>query len=284
MAPLRLALAALLLLVAEGANVGASLQIDRAHVMAPAATAAEKSEAPPVKVEEAAGLRAKLRQGATWLGSFHVLRNVHESVAQAIHRHRSHGTAPTGPQVVMASGADGTEDLMATIITTIISMFLWLVLYLVVAYVYSQNFLSPPVDLEKAQEAFKDQGFTHGPFSCHEDMEILAWSCCCGGIRWADTMQSLGMLSFWMAVGLFMFTILADTFTGGAVMWIVLAVVFTYYRQEIRKKFTMKNDGEDQVKDFGMWCCCACCAIAQEARHFKLAPKMEGKEAAALHA
>lgn len=135
--------------------------------------------------------------------------------------------------------------------------------------------------MEKATETFKDQGFAHGPFECHEDMEILAWSCCCGSIRWADTLQATGMLSFWLALAIFMFTVLLEAFTGGVVMWIVVALIFTYYRQELRKKFSMKNDGEDQIKDFGMWCCCACCAIAQEARHIKEAPKMKQEMLAA---
>jgi len=169
---------------------------------------------------------------------------------------------------------DEATEVMATIIATIISISTWLLVVAGVAYFYKRSYLSAPVDVEKAQVAFKDQGFVHGPFECHEDIEILAWSCFCGGIRWADTMQAISMLTFWVALALFMVTAVLDAFTGGLLMWIVVSVCFTYYRQEIRRKFLMKNDGEDQVKDFAMWCCCACCAIAQEARHIKEMPKL----------
>merc|ERR550537_1909894 len=96
-------------------------------------------------------------------------------------------------------------------------------------------------------------------------------------------MDSVKLVGFWVAIALFMTLEILDMMTG-ITMWILVAVFFAYYRQELRKKLNMKNDSEDAIKDFAMWCCCACCAITQEARQVKDAPKEEPTKEGALEA
>mmetsp|Transcript_93317 Transcript_93317/g.200260 ORF Transcript_93317/g.200260 Transcript_93317/m.200260 type:complete len:306 (+) Transcript_93317:99-1016(+) len=300
MKALRPTLAFLLVFAAAGASTGgngAYLQVRQARTMEPATPEAEQppqqlaagasTAAQPAAVVAYAhqvevGVKEKLHRVAAWLGSFPLVHGVHHGVALALRRGRSMvgGKGATQQPMTIDPNEAEAEDLLTTLISTMISLSFWALLVGGVGFLYKQYYITPPVDIEKATASFKDQNFVHGPFSCFDDLEILAWSCCCGGIRWADTMQSIGVVTFWVGIALFMFTVILDTFTGGILMWIVIAVIFTYYRQELRKKFSMKNEGEDQFKDFCMWCCCGVCAIAQEARHVKDLPKLKQEEQA----
>merc|ERR1719401_1955914 len=143
------------------------------------------------------------------------------------------------------------------------------------ALLYHAHKLSPIVDLDLAKERFEGEEFRHSPFSCFEDMEICCWSCWCGGVRWADTMNALGLFSFWLAILTYLVICFLETCTGGVTVWVLVALFFTYFRQELRKKMNMRNDGETIFYDFLLWCCCIPCAIAQEARQIKEAPASE---------
>eukprot|EP00913_Durusdinium_trenchii_P010667 g10007.t1 len=99
--------------------------------------------------------------------------------------------------------------------------------------------------------------------------------------RWADTMKAAGLLGFWTALLLFMLVahLRAAAQDYGPMMglaaWLCSTAFFTYYRQQLRALFSIKNDTMDKVKDFTMWCCCCFCAAAQEAREVRDFQKAE---------
>jgi len=98
-------------------------------------------------------------------------------------------------------------------------------------------------------------------------------------------MDVLGFLGFWVAVLILIGVSLLDTLTGG-MSWFFAAAMFTYFRQQIRKKFEMKNETIDVATDYLLWLCCPCCSTVQEARQTleisaKLVMPEEGKEAEA---
>lgn len=154
------------------------------------------------------------------------------------------------------------------------SLLAWLGMVLLFALFYRVVKADQPINMERAREHFQGSGFTHGAFACLEDLDTSLWSCCCFGARWADTMSAAGLLSFWVAVVLFLGIQLMQSAVQGLVVWAVAAMIFTYFRQQLRTAFALKNDGDDQVKDFALWCCCFCCALVQEARQVKLAAKL----------
>lgn len=148
--------------------------------------------------------------------------------------------------------------------------FLWLTLTPLVAWVYKAYKASPPIDLEKARQDFAGQDFMYGPFSCYEDRDVMLWSLLCPSARWADTMGTTRLLSFWAGFGVFMVACLANILLTRPMMWIFSALILTFYRQQLRKDLGLRNEGDDQVKDFAMWAFCCCFAVAQEARQVKL--------------
>lgn len=284
MAPIRPTLAALLLYAAAAAGSGSggvALQARRAR----APVESEHSEQPPERLaaeapaaaaEPATRESAPVRPGAAWAKALALPRRLRHGVVVAVRRSRALlGGAQQGAAAQPGeAGYTEEDDMVVTLISTLFSMVFGMTMVIGVAVLYQHlGLMTPEVDLEAAQETFKDEGFAHGPFECHEDMETMCWSCWCPGIRWSDNMQAVDILKFWLALALFLSIAFLDTFTGGLLIWVLIAGMFAAYRQKLRTKFNMKNDGEDQLKDFGMWCCCACCAIAQEARHIKMAPK-----------
>merc|ERR1719401_1457766 len=95
------------------------------------------------------------------------------------------------------------------------------------ALLYHAHKLSPIVDLDLAKERFEGEEFRHSPFSCFEDMEICCWSCWCSGVRWADTMNAVGLFSFWAAILTYLVICLLETCTGGITVWVLVALFFT---------------------------------------------------------
>lgn len=54
------------------------------------------------------------------------------------------------------------------------------------------------------------------------------------------------------------------TFTISHILFVGIAV---YYRQQLREKFGLSSGTWDTIlQDCIVWCCCPCCAAAQEAR------------------
>jgi len=163
----------------------------------------------------------------------------------------------------------------------IVSIILWLGLAAGATYLYKLKVALPELEVEKAKAQFEGQDFKHHFCSCFEDMELCCYSCWCMGCRWADNVNALGLLSFWLALVLFIVLTQFAQITG-LLGWIVMALVFTYYRQQMRTTLGMVNETEDKVKDFGMWCCCFFCATVQEARQIKEAALAQGVIGAAV--
>mmetsp|Transcript_64314 Transcript_64314/g.114280 ORF Transcript_64314/g.114280 Transcript_64314/m.114280 type:complete len:271 (+) Transcript_64314:85-897(+) len=123
--------------------------------------------------------------------------------------------------------------------------------------------------LEKDAPATID-GFDYGLFRtddcCSKDALLCFCSWCCTGIRWADTVNQAALLPYWS--GLFVFTVLVglNEVSMGVSGCLFLGVAVKL-RQELRKKFNIENgSSQSLVMDCLVWCCCAPCAAAQEAR------------------
>jgi Cys-rich protein (TIGR01571 family) len=157
------------------------------------------------------------------------------------------------------------------------SLLLWSCLACLVAYFYSNRKEKPgSVDAEKQNEGAESfQEWKHGLFSCHEDPEVTLCACCCPSIRWALTISYVpGLLSFWVAFFIYVCVELLGGLTAGTIGWVCLALLCTAYRQELRQKFNMEQQGGmTYITDAMTYLCCTCCAIAQEARHVEDALK-----------
>jgi len=160
-----------------------------------------------------------------------------------------------------------------------VTFVLWFILYALLAFYYHNYVLYyQPVneDREKEEERihFKDfQEFKSGLFDCTTGPGIMFWSCCCPGIRWADTMSKLNIHRFWPG-----FWLMTGLYAIGfiplctLVCFSIVVVYMTYHRQEFRKKFEFEEQGGATVfTDCLTYCFCMCCAVAQEARHTRQA-------------
>merc|ERR1719424_1292661 len=103
---------------------------------------------------------------------------------------------------------------------------LWLVFYIILAMYYHKYVLYYAPEEEdwatkERTEHFRDfQDWRSGLCGCAQYPGITFWSCCCPGIRWADTMDEVGIHRFYH--GFFMMTCL------WALMFIPIATVFVF--------------------------------------------------------
>lgn len=121
--------------------------------------------------------------------------------------------------------------------------------------------------------------FSSGLLSCQKKPNITFWSFCCPGIRWSDTMDKLGIFRFWMGFWITTALYCISFIPSATIICQLMVVMFmTYHRQAIRKAFEFEEQGGlSWVTDCFTYLCCMCCAIAQEARHTRLACIMEHK-------
>lgn len=104
-----------------------------------------------------------------------------------------------------------------------------------------------------------------------QDPKICFWSCFCPCIRWADTLDTMGIMGFWSAFSLSVTTTLLTEITYGLSWWMLL-LGLVYFRRRFRKKFKMDTTTYCvQAADCLGLCCCLPCALAQEARHAQAA-------------
>merc|ERR1719263_2268082 len=76
-----------------------------------------------------------------------------------------------------------------------------------------------------------------------------------------------GLLKFWVAFGIYLGMDFVGGLIGDSFFWLLIAIVCAGYRQELRIKFNMKNQGGmTYVQDCLLYCCCTVCALTQEAR------------------
>merc|ERR1719478_1472358 len=73
---------------------------------------------------------------------------------------------------------------------------------------------------------------------------ICFWSCCCPGIRWADSMSKLGIhgfySGFWFLTALYCISFIP---LCTLVCFAVVVAYMTYHRQELRKAFDFHDQG-----------------------------------------
>merc|ERR1719240_926221 len=116
------------------------------------------------------------------------------------------------------------------------------------------------------KDATEEPGyFTASLFGCFDDPKICIWSFCCPAIRWADTMNLGLYMCFWTAIAIFFGCDMLCYLCGSILPLAILGVI---KRQQLRAKFNMQSgDCESICFDTLSWVFCACCAVAQEARH-----------------
>lgn len=111
--------------------------------------------------------------------------------------------------------------------------------------------------------------FKHGIFDCAFDPQMTIIGTCCLPIRWADTMRLAGFLSFWPALCLII--LVGPVLSILGIGTIALVVMLTYYRVELRRKFSMPIGVTSTVLDCLSVAFCMCCSVIQEARHVEAA-------------
>jgi len=143
-----------------------------------------------------------------------------------------------GAVMALEHRAHQEPDTDTVVASTMSSWFMSIFIFVLAAVIYKKNMAIPERDMESflANNSFQGEDFKHGVFSCFDEPKLSLCACCCGCLPWADSMDVLGFLGFWIAVLILIGVSLLDTLTGG-ISWLFAAAVFTYFRQQIRKKF-----------------------------------------------
>jgi len=120
------------------------------------------------------------------------------------------------------------------------------------------------------REVPKEQEFKFGLCECLGDVRVCFCGLLCPAIRWADTVSEDkgGFLyfgsAFLLMMGLGMLVLCPLT---GACAWLAMTAVGVCYRQKIREKYGLESHSlPSYLEDAFAWCCCAYCALCQEAR------------------
>lgn len=112
----------------------------------------------------------------------------------------------------------------------------------------------------------KSDNFSFHIFGCCGAPHISVVGCLCPCLRWADTLDRNGLLSFWKAFALFLVLDFFVGFTCGLSL-IGLIAVGAWFRQKLREKFEIENGTRGSIfTDIALWTFCTPCAIIQEAR------------------
>jgi Cys-rich protein (TIGR01571 family) len=144
----------------------------------------------------------------------------------------------------------------------------------IAAYLYKSTRSWPSVEATDGASALTQ--WSSGLCDCFEDPYTCVWACCCPAVRWADTLDMVGMMKFWSAFALCTVLEFVMHLPCLGIVWVILCCVMTSYRQELRGLFQIPRAGF--VVDFALICCCMPCVLAQDARHVNMAAKL-GHEA-----
>jgi len=139
----------------------------------------------------------------------------------------------------------------------------YLVLVLVLGFAYQRFYSNKP--LQDMRFLPKD-GFSDAIHSCGSHWPICCWACCCPCLRWSDTVNKVGLMSFWIGVVLWAILFFANGLVAG-LAWPVIALLGAFYRYRLRTHYGFPISCMTIVQDLVAWWCCMPCAIAQEARH-----------------
>jgi Cys-rich protein (TIGR01571 family) len=167
-------------------------------------------------------------------------------------------------------------DIGAVFGLSLISSLIWCVFVVVFASLYRSNKAFSQAVSSRPEQDFND--WTSGPLDVCADWRVCCWSCWCPGIRWADNMDMLGIVSYWVGLSVFCGLVLLTTVPGGLLLWIVASLLWMSFRQQLRMKFDMEqNTLRTFAGDCLLYCCCWPFAIAQEARHIEEASRAAHK-------
>jgi len=168
-------------------------------------------------------------------------------------------------------------DIGAVFGLSLASFIIWCTLVAAIACFYRSQKAFPRAVSSRPEQDFND--WTSGPFDVFSEPSVCCWSVCCPCIRWADNMDMLGILGFWVALMLFCGLVLLNTVpAGGLLLWLIASLLWMSFRQQLRLKFDMEqNTLKTFVGDCALYCCCWPCAIAQEARHIEEACRADHK-------
>lgn len=148
----------------------------------------------------------------------------------------------------------------------------WLVLSLCTACIYKANKPFPPIPGTQApgiigrQPPVVNGVWRNHIFQCLHVPQLCIFSCCCGPVRWADTMRMSHLLPFWVGFSLLtFFQLLGALGLGVASLFAVFTMV--YFRQQVRKMFNINPcTCRTLTLDCMAYMCCSVCAMVQEAR------------------
>lgn len=138
---------------------------------------------------------------------------------------------------------------------------------------------------ESAEKASLDGDFSHGLCSCRDTPRLSCFTCCCMGVRWADSVRMASSFSFLAAVLVWLgVQFIAMMFSGRAdvngillwlfAAWLGVAIVGTIFRQKLRRIFEMEAGCGVVFMDCMKWAFCCCCAAIQEARQLEDAKEL----------
>lgn len=158
----------------------------------------------------------------------------------------------------------------------LVSILIWCTLVCCAARFYKSNKPRVMALSSRPESDFND--WTSTPFDMFSDWKVCCWSCWCPCIRWADTMDMLGIVGFWVGLLVFCGLVLLNALPGGLLLWFVASLLWMSFRQQLRMKFDMEhNTFRTFMGDWSLYCCCWPCAIAQEARHIEEACRADHK-------
>jgi len=169
----------------------------------------------------------------------------------------------------------GERDAVRVIVFILFSILMQAILAILIAYCYLDTMREPPGKGRWGQKyAGADLG---GEWSSRlvcdyfQDSTIACWSFWCPCIRWADTLDTLGIMDFWTAFWIGFLALLLTEATYGF-SWLLVILGLAHWRLRVRKKLRMVSSGWFAwAADVASFCCCFPCALAQEARHARSA-------------
>jgi len=197
-----------------------------------------------------------------------LLQHLAETSVLSIAQRVAHTIRKEIPDGVVSIFPSLKTDLGAAFGLSLASFFIWCTFVAAFASVYRSQKSFPQAVSSRPEQDFND--WTSGPFDFVADWSVCCWSCWCPCIRWADNMDMLGILSFWVGLLVFCGLVLLGTVPGGLLFWLVASLLWMSFRQQLRVKFDMEqNNLRTFAGDCLLYCCCWPCAISQEARHIE---------------
>lgn len=157
----------------------------------------------------------------------------------------------------------------------LIGMQVWLFLTLVTACFYKASKPFPPIPgtpapgVQGRQPPVLDGEWRNHIFQCLHVPQMCLFTCCCGTVRWADTMRMAHLLPFWGAFSLLCFFDVAGLLGMGA-SGLFMLMILVYFRQQIRKMFNIQPwTCRTVCVDCLSYMFCSLCAMVQEARQLE---------------